>query len=69
MIEADWKSIPGRLQVAGFTVFYERISYETTTPLWRAHAHRDGHEWNGLGKDLETALVTLEGHTHKVVAS
>jgi hypothetical protein len=63
MNDADWKAIPGRLQAAGFTVYYDRISYAPSNPLWRANAHREGRSWSTLGKDLESALVALEGHT------
>ena len=69
MSDTDWKSIPGRLQAAGFTVHYDRISYAPSNPLWRANAHRDGHSLSSLGKDLETALVSLEKQTSGVVVA
>ena len=69
MSEADdWQAITAKLHQAGFTVFYERISYEPSNPLWRAKAERDGQVWNGLGKDLETALGKLEEQTNEAVA-
>ena len=65
----DWQAIWAKLHEAGFTVFYERISYEPENPRWRAKAQRDGHVWTGLGKDLESALVELEQQTHEHAAS
>ena len=35
---SDWMTIPGKLQAAGFTVCYERISYAASNPLWRSLA-------------------------------
>jgi hypothetical protein len=60
MNTTDWNAIPLKLKAAGFTVFYERISYAPENPLWRAHAQRDGQEWSALGRNLETALVELD---------
>ena len=69
MSEADhWQAITAKLHQAGFTVCYERISYEASNPLWCAKAQRDGQVWNGLGKDLETALSKLEEQTNEAVA-
>lgn len=69
MSEADdWQAITAKLHQAGFTVFYERISYEPSNPLWRAKALRNGQVWNGSGKDLETALGELEEQTNEAVA-
>ena len=65
----DWMSIPAKLQDAGFTVCYERISYAASSPLWRATAHRDKRSWIALGKDLETALVELQAQTQQAVAN
>jgi hypothetical protein len=67
MSEADWKTLPAKLKASGFTVFYERISYEPEHPLWCARASRDGHEWRTLGKDLESALLELEKQTSEPV--
>jgi len=67
MNETGWMTIPVKLRDAGFAVFYNRISYSSTEPLWRASATRGGHEWNGTGRDLETALVELEGQTKDAV--
>jgi hypothetical protein len=63
----QWEAIPGRLKAAGFSVRYERVSYSPENPLWRAHADRNGREWNTLGRDLETALVELETQTRETV--
>lgn len=60
MSKTDWKTIPGKLNAAGFTVCYDRISYDLKNPVWRANAKRGGKEWSCLGGDLETALVELE---------
>jgi len=60
MNEPEWKAIPLKLKAAGFTVFFERISYEPTNPLWSVNAERNGKKWNTLGRDLEAALVELE---------
>ena len=65
MNEPDWKNIPARLHAAGFAVSYARVSYSHTDPLWRAHACREGREWNSEGRDLETTLVRLEQRTHE----
>ena len=65
----DWMTIPAKLQDAGFTVCYERISYAASNPLWRATAHRDRRVWIALGKDLETALAELEAQTEQTVAN
>lgn len=59
----DWKSIPASLRDAGFTLFYERISYDHWNPLWRARAQRAGQEWSSVGRDLETALLKLQQQT------
>ena len=67
MNETGWMTIPVKLREAGFAVFYNRISYSSTDPLWRASASRGGHEWNGVGRDLETALVELEELTKDAV--
>jgi len=67
MNTTDWTAIPLNLKAAGFTVFYERVSYEATNPLWRAKAQRGEQEWNTLGKDLETALIELERQTQEIV--
>lgn len=69
MNEADWNAIPARLQAAGFTVHYDRISYAPSDPLWRANARREGRLWSTLGKDLKTALVALDEQTGKIAAS
>jgi hypothetical protein len=63
--ETDWKTVPARLKASGFTVFYDRISYEPERPLWCARANRDGREWRTLGRDLETALLELDRQTHE----
>ena len=64
----DWMAIPGKLQAAGFSVCYERISYAASNPLWRARADRDGRSWSALGRDLETALAELEEQIREIVA-
>jgi len=60
MSTQDWTAIPLKLKAAGFTVFFERVSYEPTNPLWIAKAQREGKKWNTFGRDLESALVELE---------
>ena len=65
MKTTDWNEIPLKLKAAGFTVIYERISYDLWNPLWRANAQRGGKEWNTLGKSLEAALVALEKQTQE----
>jgi hypothetical protein len=60
MSTSDWQAIPKRLHVAGFTVFYVRIPYESVHHLWCANAHRDGQVWSGVGRDFRTALAELE---------
>ena len=67
MNETGWMTIPVKLREAGFAVFYNRISYSSSDPLWRASATRSGREWNGLGRDLEAALVELEDQTKDAV--
>jgi hypothetical protein len=66
---SGWMTIPAKLKDAGFTVCYERMSYEASNPLWRATAHRDGRTWSAMGKDLETALLELETQTGQAVAN
>jgi hypothetical protein len=66
---SGWMAIPAKLKDAGFTVCYERMSYEASNPLWRATAHRDGRTWSALGRDLETALLELETQTGQAVAN
>lgn len=61
MNETDWKSIPAKLYEAGFAVAYARISYSPENPLWRATALRDAMQWNGEGRNLEEALLVLDG--------
>ncbi|MEQ1851895.1 MAG: hypothetical protein ABMA01_09925 [Chthoniobacteraceae bacterium] len=65
MSRQDWTQIPGRLRAAGFTIFYDRISYEPEHPLWCARASRDGREWSTLGSDLGAAFVELERQTQE----
>jgi hypothetical protein len=65
MNTTDWTSIPLKLKAAGFTVSYDRISYEPTNPLWRAKAQRDDQEWTTLERDLESALTALERQTQE----
>ncbi|MEO6741458.1 MAG: hypothetical protein ABIP20_14505 [Chthoniobacteraceae bacterium] len=60
MNATDWTAIPGRLKDAGFTLCYERISYDPARPLWSAKASRDGRHWCCLGGDLGAAFVELE---------
>ena len=64
-----WMAIPAKLTDAGFTVCYERMSYEAANPLWRATAHRDRRAWTDMGKDLETALLELETQIGQAVAN
>jgi hypothetical protein len=61
----EWTDIPGRLRAAGFTIFYDRISYEPEHPLWCARASRDGREWSTLGSDLGAAFLELERQTQE----
>jgi hypothetical protein len=59
----DWTEVPLKLKASGFTVHYERISYDPANPLWRAKALRGEQEWNTLGRDLKSALVALDTQT------
>jgi len=68
MNATDWRTIPGRLQAAGLSVCYERISYAPANPLWRATAQCEGRAWTALGRDLEAALLGLEEQTREAVA-
>ena len=65
MNATEWTAIPTKLQNAGFTVSYSRISYAPENPLWRANAQRGEKTWNALGRDLESALVELEKQTQE----
>ena len=65
MSATDWTGIPGRLKEAGFSIFYDRVSYEPERPLWCAKASRAGQEWSTLGKNLRAALVELERQTQE----
>jgi hypothetical protein len=68
MSEANWMDIPLRLKEAGFTIHYDRISYEPNRPLWCARAKRDGREWSTLGADLGAAFEELERQTRQPCA-
>ena len=63
MNENQWSAIPSKLRAEGFSVLFDRISYEPERPLWCARACRGGHQWNTFGKDLSTALVELGRQT------
>ena len=65
MNATEWTAIPTKLQEAGFTVSYCRISYSSESPLWRASAQRGEKKWTALGADLETTLVELEKQTQE----
>jgi hypothetical protein len=65
MTETDWMGITASLNAAGFSVSYERISYEPDQPLWRATAVYAGRQWSSVAPDLETALVELEKQTRE----
>ena len=56
----DWTGIPGRLMGAGFSVCYDRISYDASHPLWSAKAVRGGREWRTMGETLSAAFLELE---------
>jgi hypothetical protein len=68
MNPSDWSEIPAKLKAKGFSVFYDRVSYEPERPLWRAKANRDGRQWSTLGENLGTALVKLERETENASA-
>jgi len=63
MNTTPWSSIPSKLTAEGFSVRYDRVSYEPGRPLWRATACRGGRQWSTCGKDLPTALEELEKQT------
>ncbi len=65
MSNPDWTDIPGRIESAGFSVCYGRISYDPDRPLWSAKACRDGREWSTLGESLGAAFLELEKHTRE----
>lgn len=63
MKENQWTTIPTKLMAKGFSVVYDRISYEPQHPLWCARASRDGRQWNALGENLGAALLELGRQT------
>jgi len=67
MNTTPWTSIPSKLTDAGFSVHYERVSYDPNRPLWCARAWRDGHQWSASGKDLPAALEELGNKTMVII--
>jgi hypothetical protein len=65
MNTSEWSAIPTKLNAKGFSVFYDRVSYEPKRPLWCAKANRDGRHWTTLGENLSAALVELEREIDK----
>jgi len=67
MSNAQWSNIPTKLKAKGFTVFYDRISYEPEHPLWCANANLNGRQWRTFGENLSAALLELEKQTREAV--
>ena len=65
MNENQWSIIPSKLRAEGFSVFYDRISYEPKRPLWCAKASRNGRQWSTFGENLRAAILELERQTHE----
>ena len=66
MSEPQWSVIPTKLKAKGFSVFYDRVSYEPEHPLWCAKANLNGRQWSTFGEHLSTALLELERQTQEV---
>jgi len=60
MNDNDWTAIPEKLKGAGFTVSYDRVSYDPKRPLWSARASRDERECSASGETLRAAFLELE---------
>jgi hypothetical protein len=66
MSDTQWPIIPTKLTAKGFSVFYDRVSYQPEHPLWCARANRNGRQWSTFGENLPTALLELERQTRDV---
>jgi hypothetical protein len=69
MNENQWSAIPSKLMAKGFSVVYDRISYEPQHPLWCARASRDGRQWQAHGENLGAALIELGRQTQEALQS
>ena len=63
MNETSWKTVPGKLEAEGFSVSFDRISYDPARPLWCARASREGRQWSTVGENLGAAIIELAKQT------